>query len=407
MSAAATIQRYAVSSGISGHVEYIVKVDYNGKVWPIRKRYSEFDQVDRKLRKKGYDLPNKLPPKLMWGNLTEETINRRVRDLDVYLASLVAHVPSDDSLLKEFLEVEANMLSLAIKSTPTIAHVNAADRIREIVRVAEHSFVQVDAAARLKECSEVPAPKRNVKSPKKKKLQRPVSASPRSNRHKSFASSVGSSHDSRKISNASSSNMDAADANLLRHIIRDKYLAQANNVWPSPEPPTTPLKKTASMELPDEEQVQAISASSVGALGGEASPSIYDFVERCSNDLYIEQRHVLSLLSRPVSTTSLRRMDDMAQVVDRIAKTQCSFISVPLTDVIIDVLPSSLAEEVSPSRPRSRRRKKISGPPRVRPAVVATTPMRLRHTASDAPSGNDLPGSHVQGGGGGGGVSRR
>jgi hypothetical protein len=62
MAASATIQRYVMSD--AGYAEYVVQVFYHGKQWVIRKRYSDFDQFDRKIREDGYDISQSLPPKV-------------------------------------------------------------------------------------------------------------------------------------------------------------------------------------------------------------------------------------------------------------------------------------------------------------------------------------------------------
>lgn len=392
MSAGATIQRYTVSNGIKGHVEYIVKVDYQGKVWPVRKRYSEFDIFDKKIRKFGYNLPISLPPKLLWGNLNEEVINARVRELDVYLSSLMSNVPSDNSLLKEFLEVDANMLALEIQSAPTIAHFNKADRIRELVRIAETSFIHADAHWRLVNCGDGTTTRRRAFKPHKPKARKQRKHKP------SFASSVGS-HDSRKISTTSSSNMDATDANIIRRIIRDKYLSQANNAWPTsdsaasvpPPAPPSDFTLTSDEEIPSMEKLPL---DAVPTTTGRTS--IYEDAERVSNDLFIEQRHVISMLTLPVSSVSLRRVEDIAQVIDRVGKTECA-VKVSIADLVGDIHPSIMHcsdQEVEAALATVRSNRRLNplsstGTP-IERSTPSSTPLRLRHTAEDS-GVNDMP----------------
>jgi len=67
------------------HVVYIIKVTrgFDTKYsWEIRKRYSEFDELNSQLKLFNYELP--LPPKKAFGNMKREFLSTRQIGLQVY-----------------------------------------------------------------------------------------------------------------------------------------------------------------------------------------------------------------------------------------------------------------------------------------------------------------------------------
>lgn len=112
MATSAEIQKY--SRHRDGHIEYFIKVIHNGKIWAIRKRFSEFLQLHEYLLKSGFEFDGTLPKKTLWKKDDENKLKKRCRALQDYLESLLhAFSLSDNSLLKEFFEVENTFLQLA------------------------------------------------------------------------------------------------------------------------------------------------------------------------------------------------------------------------------------------------------------------------------------------------------
>ncbi len=113
MSTTADIQKYGRSR--DGYIEYFIKVVHNGKVWGIKKRFSEFVQLNDYLSKSGYPVPSSLPKKTtVWKKVDDKLLQKRSKALQVYLNDLLKTFSvADNSLLKEFLEVEVNWLKSA------------------------------------------------------------------------------------------------------------------------------------------------------------------------------------------------------------------------------------------------------------------------------------------------------
>ena len=409
MSAGATVQRYTVSYGMKGHVEYIIKVDYNGREWAVRKRYSEFDHFNTKITKSGYIIPVKLPPRLYFGNLSEEQIIKRVKELDLYLGSLVRTVPADNSLLKEFLEVDSNMLAIEINRKPTLLQLSAADRAREVLRIAESSFIHIDAYRRLLHCGDVYPPRmRHFRHTKRKQR--------RHNPTRSFASSTGS-HDSKVVSTTSSSHINPSDVRILRSVIRDHYLEQANDSWPQTPSSSSGLSPDISFKQPTTIGTAAdppflnlpppLDTSSdplPTAFVAAPLPSIYDEVERRSNDIFLEQRHVMCMLTAPIPAAPLRQMDFIVQVIDRISLS-ASIVKVPLSDIVTDISPPDHTDNDDGEAPsaalalvdvhRRALRKKNEGKATAR-IVPSQAILRLRRTVAES-GGQQLPGTSTGG----------
>jgi hypothetical protein len=113
MSTTADIQKYGRNR--DGYIEYFIKVVHNGKVWGIKKRFSEFVQLNEFLIKSGYGVPPSLPKKTtVWKKVDDKLLQKRSKALQVYINDLLKTFSvADNSLLKEFLEVEVNWLKSA------------------------------------------------------------------------------------------------------------------------------------------------------------------------------------------------------------------------------------------------------------------------------------------------------
>eukprot|EP01036_Dinobryon_divergens_P030117 gene30117-39312_t len=137
MSVSAEIQKFEI--GRSGRVEYFIKVVFHGRVWAIRKRFSDFVILDRALRRQiqtnSHNIPV-LPPKEWLGIQSWKKNNsklvKRQRELQKYLHVLLNDVISNDnSLVKEFLEVDYN--NLEITKRLSMMEVSKIDSHRRIV----------------------------------------------------------------------------------------------------------------------------------------------------------------------------------------------------------------------------------------------------------------------------------
>lgn len=139
MSVSAEIQKF--ETGRSGRVEYFIKVVFHGRVWAIRKRFSDFVILDRALRRQiqtsSHNLPV-LPPKEWFGIQSRKKntakLVKRQRELQKYLHVLLNDVISNDnSLVKEFLEVDYN--NLEITKRLSMMEVSKIDTHRRIVEI--------------------------------------------------------------------------------------------------------------------------------------------------------------------------------------------------------------------------------------------------------------------------------
>lgn len=118
MSVSAEVQKF--ERGESGHIEYFIKVIYKGKVWAIRKRYRDFAVLDSALRKNSLiDKDIKFPKKNWWAKRHDvDRLSKRAKELQAYLHQLLnSSVTTENSLMKEFLEVDLNNLEMAKKMT--------------------------------------------------------------------------------------------------------------------------------------------------------------------------------------------------------------------------------------------------------------------------------------------------
>ena len=114
----AEIQR--VTENSHGKIEYFIKVCYQGKEWSIRKRYSDFARFDHFFRKRfECSIELQLPPKKWWTLKTKpSTLAKRQKGLQKYLDDVLTNsVANEVSLIREFLEVDENLLAVAKKES--------------------------------------------------------------------------------------------------------------------------------------------------------------------------------------------------------------------------------------------------------------------------------------------------
>ena len=111
MAASAHIQRFSTNS--EGRTEYFINVIYLGSQWAIRKCFSDFSHFNSVLKSRELTIPVDLPEKSWWNKFNPDFLNQRKKTLQAYLNTLLQNVELDNSLLKEFLEVDENMLIIA------------------------------------------------------------------------------------------------------------------------------------------------------------------------------------------------------------------------------------------------------------------------------------------------------
>lgn len=80
MSITADIQKYGMNDG---HTEYFIKVMYLGQQWAIRKRFSDFAELDSYLRGQGHELVVELPSRNWWSRFDPYVLVQRQKELQV------------------------------------------------------------------------------------------------------------------------------------------------------------------------------------------------------------------------------------------------------------------------------------------------------------------------------------
>lgn len=139
MSATAEIQRF--DRNRDGYVEYFIKVVYNGRQWSIKKRFREFEILNEYLIKDGIHIPNPLPQKFPWRRHDEKMLKLRRKELQLYLDGILKCTPlSSNRLLREFLEIDAGLLSYCKKFPKLLA----LDNLRSIHEEFMHSVLPVN-----------------------------------------------------------------------------------------------------------------------------------------------------------------------------------------------------------------------------------------------------------------------
>eukprot|EP01038_Epipyxis_sp_PR26KG_P005912 gene5912-8155_t len=112
------IQKYSKNAR-TRHIEYYIVVSFHGRQWSIKKRFSHFLHLHRYLCKQSQldeNITNfKFPVKVSWWLSNDNLLQNRLKELQKYLDLLISTLPSDNSIIKEFLEVESNNLKI-IKS---------------------------------------------------------------------------------------------------------------------------------------------------------------------------------------------------------------------------------------------------------------------------------------------------
>lgn len=118
------------------HYEYLILVIFKGQQWAVRKRFSDFDRFDAALRSNGFFIKSHLPPKRSYTfpfiHPKEPPIQRQL-DLQIYLNDMLSTLNvAEISLVREFLEVDGNMLAVALNHSKV--EMKRSDRLRDVVQ---------------------------------------------------------------------------------------------------------------------------------------------------------------------------------------------------------------------------------------------------------------------------------
>eukprot|EP00761_Pharyngomonas_kirbyi_P000879 gb/GECH01000880.1/.p1 GENE.gb/GECH01000880.1/~~gb/GECH01000880.1/.p1 ORF type:complete len:265 (+),score=77.06 gb/GECH01000880.1/:1-795(+) len=91
---------------------YVIEIQEDGKRWTVKRRYREFSQFNQELGKKytRKKLP-KMPPKQLFGNMSQYNIHKRRIGLKLYLRELMADEELFDcSEVRRFLNIDQHII---------------------------------------------------------------------------------------------------------------------------------------------------------------------------------------------------------------------------------------------------------------------------------------------------------
>ena len=134
------VQKYYQSK--DGYTEYFILVLYQGREWAVRKRFSDFSKFDEYLRTSGYTINYQLPEKNWWNKFDPTLLTRRLKELQNYLDVLLREeLSAQNSLVREFLEVDENMLLMAKKAP--LKDGTLAERLVKLVKTMRTSLIGI------------------------------------------------------------------------------------------------------------------------------------------------------------------------------------------------------------------------------------------------------------------------
>ena len=142
----ASIIRY--STHHSGHTEYSIKVCHLGKEWSVKKRFSDFTSLNAALKSSNIVVACPLPEKNWWSKFDADFLVNRAKALQTYLDKLILITPLP-SLVKEFLDLDRNMLANELKRNTSFKALRKTDRVNSIVNKTKHTFIILNTQERL------------------------------------------------------------------------------------------------------------------------------------------------------------------------------------------------------------------------------------------------------------------
>ena len=90
-----------------------------------------------------------LPSKVVFGNYYPTVLEHRRKELNKYLRIIGACLSSDNTYLREFFEVDENILKYALKKNRRLSDVYRSDNIRQIYKRASEQMIDGRASRRL------------------------------------------------------------------------------------------------------------------------------------------------------------------------------------------------------------------------------------------------------------------
>ncbi|CAH1266213.1 NISCH [Branchiostoma lanceolatum] len=97
--------RIVSAEQVENYTVYIIEVTAGTNTWTVRHRYSEFSDLHEKLLSEKKVDKNALPPKKLLGNMSKSFVEKRQKELEVYLQTLLEkHQDCIPKVLEQFLD---------------------------------------------------------------------------------------------------------------------------------------------------------------------------------------------------------------------------------------------------------------------------------------------------------------
>ncbi|KAI8511597.1 hypothetical protein Bbelb_106970 [Branchiostoma belcheri] len=97
--------RIVSAEQVENYTVYIIEVTSGTNTWTVRHRYSEFSELHEKLLSEKKVDKNALPPKKLLGNMSKSFVEKRQKELEVYLQMLLEkHQDCIPKVLERFLD---------------------------------------------------------------------------------------------------------------------------------------------------------------------------------------------------------------------------------------------------------------------------------------------------------------
>jgi hypothetical protein len=103
----ATVTRYTMVDGEKPFVMYHILCTCGSFRWEVVHRFSDFEKLDKELANKKHRSHGKLPPKILFGNMSQTQIQKRMTALQLYLDVLLGDPTTlEDENIDKFLEIK-------------------------------------------------------------------------------------------------------------------------------------------------------------------------------------------------------------------------------------------------------------------------------------------------------------
>jgi len=144
MAVSAHVQKFELNK--DGFTEFFIVILYQGREWGVRKRYSEFVKFDAYLQSSGFRVAYTLPEKSWWNRFDPGLLSKRLQELQNYLDVLLkATMSTDNSLIREFLEVDENTLKQDLAKKQSFREISYADRVQAVVKTTRRTMIAMSA----------------------------------------------------------------------------------------------------------------------------------------------------------------------------------------------------------------------------------------------------------------------